>query len=172
MVVLLSIGFEIPWKRGSQCSKASCLRISWCNSQAIGGTPSVDILRTIVDAEAQNRESRTGIATPDRRELLNHTAANAGTSVARRIGLPVVCLLVDHNKGSNMFHDGQPSGTFGSGPDDELDCPVQRLTLLFFAAAKDVPEAAAMVTAGTACLHPDMRAKGQTGHCFSRRCGL
>jgi hypothetical protein len=33
-----------------------------------------------------------------------------------------------------------------------LDCPVPRLTLLFFGAAKDVPEAAKMVTAGTACL--------------------
>jgi hypothetical protein len=33
-----------------------------------------------------------------------------------------------------------------------LDCPVLRLTLLFFGAAKDVPEAAKMVTAGTACL--------------------
>jgi hypothetical protein len=30
------------------------------------------------------------------------------------------------------------------------DCPVPRLTLLFFTAAKDVPEAAKMVTAGTA----------------------
>jgi hypothetical protein len=30
------------------------------------------------------------------------------------------------------------------------DCPVPRLTLLFFGAAKDVPEAAKMVTAGTA----------------------
>jgi hypothetical protein len=30
---------------------------------------------------------------------------------------------------------------------------VPRLTLLFFGAAKDVPEAAKMVTAGTACLH-------------------
>jgi hypothetical protein len=29
---------------------------------------------------------------------------------------------------------------------------VSRLTLLFFGAAKDVPEAAKMVTAGTACL--------------------
>jgi hypothetical protein len=34
-----------------------------------------------------------------------------------------------------------------------LDCPVPRLTLLFFGAAEDVPEAAKMVTAGTACLH-------------------
>jgi hypothetical protein len=33
------------------------------------------------------------------------------------------------------------------------DCPVPHLTLLFFGAAKDVPEAAKMVTAGTACLH-------------------
>jgi hypothetical protein len=32
----------------------------------------------------------------------------------------------------------------------ELDCPVPRLTLLFFGAAKDVPEAAKMVTARTA----------------------
>jgi hypothetical protein len=34
-----------------------------------------------------------------------------------------------------------------------LDCPVSHLTLLFFGAAKDVPEAAKMVTAGTACPH-------------------
>ena len=47
-----------------------------------------------------------------------------------------------------------------------LDCPVSRLTLLFFGAAKDVPEAAKMVTAGTACLHLDQQANGQTGHCF------
>ena len=47
-----------------------------------------------------------------------------------------------------------------------LDCPVPRLTLLFFGAAKDVPEAAKMVTAGTACLHLDQQANGQTGHCF------
>jgi hypothetical protein len=33
-----------------------------------------------------------------------------------------------------------------------LDCPVPRLTLLFFGAAEDVPEAAKMVTAGTALL--------------------
>jgi hypothetical protein len=37
---------------------------------------------------------------------------------------------------------------------------VPRLTLLFFGAAKDVPEAAKMVTAGTACLYSDMQAKG------------
>ena len=49
-----------------------------------------------------------------------------------------------------------------SAPNDELDCPVPRLTLLFFGAAKDVPEAAKMVTAGTACLHLDMHANGQT----------
>ena len=47
-----------------------------------------------------------------------------------------------------------------------LDCPVPRLTLLFFGAAKDVPEAAKMVTAGTACLHLDQQANGQTGHSF------
>jgi hypothetical protein len=33
-----------------------------------------------------------------------------------------------------------------------LACPVPRLTLLFFSAAKDVPEAAKMVTAGTGWL--------------------
>jgi len=33
------------------------------------------------------------------------------------------------------------------------DYPVLRLTLLFFGAAEDVPEAAKMVTAGTARLH-------------------
>jgi hypothetical protein len=67
--------------------------------------------------------------------------------------------------------DGAPSGTSGLGPNHELDCPVPRLTLLFFGAAKDVPEAAKTVTAGTACLHPDMQAKGQTGHSFRRRYG-
>jgi hypothetical protein len=36
-----------------------------------------------------------------------------------------------------------------------LDCPVPRLALLFFGAAKDVPEAAKMVTAGTARLHQE-----------------
>jgi hypothetical protein len=35
---------------------------------------------------------------------------------------------------------------------NSLDCPVPRLTLLFFGAAKDVPEAAEMVTSGTAYL--------------------
>ena len=69
-------------------------------------------------------------------------------------------------EGLNKSHDGQPSGTSGFGPNDELDCPVPRLTLLFFGAAKDVPEAAKMVTAGTACLHLDQQANGQTGHCF------
>jgi hypothetical protein len=38
---------------------------------------------------------------------------------------------------------------------------VPRLTLLFFGAAKDVPEAAKMVTAGTAWLHFDMQSNGQ-----------
>ena len=74
-------------------------------------------------------------------------------------------------EGLNKSHDGQPSGTPGFGPNDELDCPVPRLTLLFFGAAKDVPEAAKMVTAGTACIHSDVQAKGQTGHCFRRRYG-
>ena len=74
-------------------------------------------------------------------------------------------------EGLNKSHDGQPSGTSGFGPNDELDCPVPRLTLLFFGAAKDVPEAAKMVTAGTACLHSDVQAKGQTGHRFRRRYG-
>jgi len=76
--------------------------------------------------------------------------------------------LADQVKGEglNKSHDGQPCGH-----NDELDCPVPRLTLLFFGAAKDVPEAAKMVTAGTACLHSDVQAKGQTGHCFRRRYG-
>jgi hypothetical protein len=60
--------------------------------------------------------------------------------------------LADRVKGEglNKSHDGQPSGTSGFGPNNELDCPVPLLTLLFFGAAKDVPEAAKMVTAGTA----------------------
>jgi hypothetical protein len=69
-------------------------------------------------------------------------------------------------EGLNKSHDGQPRG-----PNDELDCPVPHLTLLFFGAAKDVPEAAKMVTAGTACLYSDMQAKGQTGHWFRQRYG-
>ena len=72
-------------------------------------------------------------------------------------------------EGLNKSHDGQPSGTSGFGPNNELDCPVPRLTLLFFDAAKDVPEATKMATAGTACLHSDVQAKGQTGYCFIRR---
>ena len=36
---------------------------------------------------------------------------------------------------------------------NSVDRPVPRLTLLFFNATKDIPEAAKMVTAGTACLH-------------------
>jgi hypothetical protein len=44
-----------------------------------------------------------------------------------------------------------------------LDCPVPRLTLLFFGAAKEVPEAAKMVTAGTAWLtFLTCNANGQT----------
>jgi hypothetical protein len=43
------------------------------------------------------------------------------------------------------------------------DCPVPRLTLLFFGAAKDVPEAAKTVTAGTVRLHLRVwQSKGQT----------
>jgi hypothetical protein len=64
---------------------------------------------------------------------------------------------------STKPHGGQPSGTPGFGPNDELDCPVPRLTLLFFGAATDVPEAAKMVTAGTACLYSGLQAEGQTG---------
>ena len=81
--------------------------------------------------------------------------------------------LADQVKGEglNKSHGGQPSGTSRFGPNDELDCPVPRLTLLFFGATKDVPEAAKMVTAGTACLHSDMQAKGHRGHSFRRRYG-
>jgi hypothetical protein len=74
-----------------------------------------------------------------------------------------------NSEGLNKSHDGQPSST--SGFDPNQDCPVPRLTLLFFGAAKDVPEAAKMVTAGTACLHSAVHAKGQTGHRFRRRYG-
>ena len=74
-----------------------------------------------------------------------------------------------NSEGLNKSHDGQLSST--SGFDPNQDCPMPRLTLLFFGAAKDVPEAAKMVTAGTACLHSDAQAKGQTGHRFRRRYG-
>jgi hypothetical protein len=39
---------------------------------------------------------------------------------------------------------------------------VPRLTLLFFGTAKDVPEAAKMVAAGTVSLHSEVQANGQT----------
>jgi hypothetical protein len=65
----------------------------------------------------------------------------------------------------------KPGASHLPGFDPNQDCPVPRLTLLFFGAAKDVPEAAKMVTAGTACLHSDVHAKGQTGHRFRRRYG-
>ena len=42
-----------------------------------------------------------------------------------------------------------------------------RLTLLFFGAAKDVPEAAKMVTARTARLHSTWQANAQTGRLLS-----
>ena len=47
-----------------------------------------------------------------------------------------------------------------------LACLVPRLTLLLFGAAKDVPEAAKMVTAGTARLHFHWQANGQTRSCI------
>jgi hypothetical protein len=49
--------------------------------------------------------------------------------------------------------DSAATGGFDHQPPDHtalLGCPVPRLTLLFFGAAEDVPEAAKMVTAGTA----------------------
>src|ERR1035437_7326830 len=61
-----------------------------------------------------------------------------------------------NSEGLNTPHDGQPSGTSGFGLSHGEVCPVPRLALLFFGAAKDVPEAAERVPAGTACLHPDM----------------
>jgi hypothetical protein len=112
-----------------------------------------------------------------RRLVGDASTQTALLSVERR---PARCLrntahqfLADRLKGQrlNKSHDGQPSGTSGFGPNNELDRPVPLLTLLFFDAAKDVPEAARIVTAGTACLHSDMQAKGQTGHCFRRRYG-
>jgi hypothetical protein len=50
-----------------------------------------------------------------------------------------VCLFRKNILGSG------PAGTLGCNSNDELACPVPRLTLLFFGAAKDVPEAARMV---------------------------
>ena len=47
------------------------------------------------------------------------------------------------------------------------DCPVPRLTLLFFGATEDVPEAAKMVTAGTVAYISN----GQTWPCFKPRYG-
>jgi hypothetical protein len=46
---------------------------------------------------------------------------------------------------------------------------VPRLTLLFFGAAKDVPEAARMVTAGTACLHFECKPTAKHGPAFRPR---
>ena len=68
------------------------------------------------------RKSRTGTATPDRRKLLNHTAGNAGASVSRRIGLHVVCLLVDHNTGTARVE--QRSGAI-AGEGNVLDCALE-----------------------------------------------
>src|ERR1017187_1744612 len=68
------------------------------------------------------RKTRTGTATPDRRELLNQTAGNAGASVARRIGLHVVCLLVDHNTGTARVE--QLSGAI-AGEGNVLDCALE-----------------------------------------------
>ena len=42
-------------------------------------------------------------------------------------------------EGLNKSHDDQPSGTSGFSPNHELDCPVPRLTLLFFGAATAPP---------------------------------
>jgi hypothetical protein len=55
--------------------------------------------------------------------------------------------------------------------DEELGCPLPRLTLLFFGAAKDVPEAAKMVTAGTACLHLESKPTAKQGTAFKPRDG-
>ena len=44
-----------------------------------------------------------------------------------------------NSEGLNKSHDGQPSGTSGFDPNHELDCPVPRLTLLFFGAATAPP---------------------------------
>jgi hypothetical protein len=41
-------------------------------------------------------------------------------------------------------------------------CPVPRMTPLFFGAAKDIPEATKMVTAGTARYIWNVQANGQT----------
>src|ERR1017187_1876199 len=83
------------------------------------------------------RKPRTGTATPDRRELLNHTAGNAGASVARRIGLHVVCLLGDHNTGTARVEqrsgaiagegnvlDGALEGTLAV----RADCQIRQIT--------------------------------------------
>ena len=65
---------------------------------------------------------RTGTATPHRRELLNQTAGNAGASVSRRIGLHVVCLLVDHNTGTARVE--QRSGAIAA-EGNVLDCALE-----------------------------------------------
>ena len=65
---------------------------------------------------------RAGIAAAACPELLNHTAGNADASVARRIGLHVVCLLVDHNARSARVE--QRSGAV-AGEDDVLNCALE-----------------------------------------------
>ena len=62
---------------------------------------------------------------------------------------------------TNTASQIRSQATFGSKLRSLLDCPVPRLTLLFFGAAKDVPEAAKMVTAGTASLRLTEHANGQ-----------
>jgi hypothetical protein len=60
--------------------------------------------------------------------------------------------------------DGRPSGTPDCGPNGELDCPVPRLTLLFFGAAKESPP-------GQPAYIPGLQAKDQTEPYFRRRHG-
>jgi len=64
-------------------------------------------------------------------------------------------------EGLNESHDGLPSGTAGFGPNDELDCPVPRLTLLIFGAAKDVPEAAKWSPPGQPAYIPTCKPKAE-----------
>jgi hypothetical protein len=66
-----------------------------------------------------------------------------------------------NGEGLNKFHDGQPSGTSGFGPNNELDCPLPRLTLLFFGGAEDVPEAAKWSPPGQPAYIPTCKPKAK-----------
>jgi hypothetical protein len=67
-------------------------------------------------------------------------------------------------KDHDELHLGEPAAFKTYPPTTSQDCLVPRLTLLFFGEAKNIPEAAKTVTAGTACV---MFRTVRTRPCFS-----